>query len=68
MRELFKTEVADFGLLEELGDELARIGHNETAEKLYLKIFETSNQKNVVANYGDINLKLGKVYTALKKY
>jgi hypothetical protein len=54
--------------LEELGDELANIGHNETAEKLYLKIFDISSQKNVIANYGEINMKLGKVYTSLKKY
>ncbi|KAL4497056.1 hypothetical protein ABPG72_002212 [Tetrahymena utriculariae] len=68
LRELFKTEVADFGLLEELGDELAKIGYNETAEKLYLKIFEVSDQKQVISSYGEINLKLGKIYTSLKKY
>lgn len=54
--------------MEELGDVLAKIGHNETAEKLYLKIFETLDQKSVIGNYGEINLKLGRVYTALKKY
>lgn len=62
---MFKTDVADLGLLEELGDELANIGHNETAEKLYLKIFEASKE---IPNYGEVNMKLGKVYTSLKKY
>ncbi len=56
-------------LLEELGDELVKYGYNDTAEKLYLRIFESSHgQKNQLTNYGELNLKLGKVYFSLKKY
>lgn len=69
LRELFKTDIYEYQLLEELGDELTKIGRNETAEKLYLKIFDViSNNKVVLPNYGELNLKLGKVYTSLKKY
>lgn len=69
LRELFKTDVGDLQLLEELGDELIKLQQYETSEKLFLKILETAGEnKTTLSNYGELNLKLGKVNLSQKKY
>eukprot|EP00825_Cyclidium_porcatum_P045892 TRINITY_DN7095_c0_g1_i7.p1 TRINITY_DN7095_c0_g1~~TRINITY_DN7095_c0_g1_i7.p1 ORF type:complete len:1131 (-),score=244.37 TRINITY_DN7095_c0_g1_i7:273-3665(-) len=69
LRELFKTDVNDSQLLEELGDELMKREQYETSEKLFLKILETNGEnKTGLPNYGELNLKLGQVNLNQKKY
>jgi len=66
---MLKTDLGDLSVVEEIADNLVATHNYETAEVLYLKIMEVSEKNQIdIENYGELNLKLGKVYSELKKF
>jgi tetratricopeptide (TPR) repeat protein len=61
---MFKTDIETTEILEEIGDELAKINKYETAEVCYSKIIGLAKAKpwKPVTNIGEVYAKLGKIY------
>eukprot|EP01017_Pseudomicrothorax_dubius_P014697 TRINITY_DN1715_c0_g6_i4.p1 TRINITY_DN1715_c0_g6~~TRINITY_DN1715_c0_g6_i4.p1 ORF type:complete len:220 (-),score=70.97 TRINITY_DN1715_c0_g6_i4:133-744(-) len=67
LREMFNAGVEQIELLEEIADELARLGKSEMAETCYRKLIEMFNGgrvRNSLTERGSVHLKLAKILHA----